>query len=283
MGEGGRRADDDGGIAADRPAHCANVGAELGVDGHLDELHVKVLGGLFKGGVGGHRGEDLGAADAPAVTGPVAVGPHGQQDALGAARGDSATDFASGIASPRLSAQHAGGHGHDLGLKLGGAGPEVGVQGVALGVEGIDAVEKVDVGLVTVVDGAGDKAVLPAVLLTGVEGLHLGQDLVAAEAGSGERGIGGELAAVGFQAVPHSFQDAGGFAVDALFDGGHRFETTLEQGQDRPGYPLEPVGQGFDVHDHLSSWVGWGWQPLVGCDSLRALSGWVSRGSGDPL
>ena len=62
-----------------------------------------------------------------------------------------------------------GGHGDDLGLELGGARPQVGVQRVALRVQRVHPVHEVDVLLGPVVHGARDEPLLPALVLVRLE------------------------------------------------------------------------------------------------------------------
>ena len=84
-------------------------------------------------------------------------------------------------------AQHVGRHGDDLGLVLGGAGPQVGVQGIALGVERIHLVEEIDVRVVAVINGARSVAVLPTRFFAVLHLLHLAQNVVAFPTQPGRR------------------------------------------------------------------------------------------------
>ena len=99
--------------------------------------------------------------------------------------------------APACGAQHVRGHGHDLGLVLDCARPEVRVQGVGLGVDRVNLVQKVDVLAVSVVDGAGGIAVAPAPGLQVGHCTHLFDDLLAAAALCGYRGKRLEVLAVG--------------------------------------------------------------------------------------
>ena len=78
-----------------------------------------------------------------------------------------------GIAPP---AEHGDRHADDLGLELGRAGPDVGVQRVALRVDGVDLVEEIDVGLIAVVHRPRNETILPAGLLLITERFHFGDD-----------------------------------------------------------------------------------------------------------
>lgn len=126
MWERGCRADEGDGVAGDGAFGGGDVGAIVGTDGDADEFDAKVLGGFVECGVGGGGDDEFGVEDAFVCFGPVAVCFDGKEDAFGAARGDGAAGVV------WFAAEHVRRHGDDFGFKFGCAGPEVGVQGVAL-------------------------------------------------------------------------------------------------------------------------------------------------------
>jgi hypothetical protein len=178
VGKGRGRPHDDDGAARDGFGGGADVGAVVPIDGDAHHLDAEILGGLVESGVGRYRHDHLRPADAALGAGPVAIGFHGQHDALGAPGGKGAADLLAGF----IAAQHPGGHGHDFGLVFTDAGPHVGMQRVGLGMQGIDLVEEVDMGRVAVIDGAGNITVFPAIGFPGLQGRHALQNRFGREA-----------------------------------------------------------------------------------------------------
>ena len=123
-----------------------------------------------------------------------------------------------------VAAQHVRGHRHDLGLEFGGAGPHVRVEGIALRVERVDLVEKLDVTLVAVIDRAGDEAVLPGFLLVVAHGLHVAENVRAGASRFGDLCERGEFTLVRFDRTFQSVHHAVIFFFDSLTDTGDGFE-----------------------------------------------------------
>ena len=216
--EAGRRADHADRVATDRAAHRGHVGAEVRADRHAHQLDAEALCRLVERDVGRGRRDDLRVADAALGLRPVAIGLHRQHDALGAAGADHAADPTgpATIVADLGCAEHLRGHRDDLGLELHHRGPEIGVQRVGLRVAGVDLREERDVLVVTVVDGAGDEAVAPAIALAGREHAELGEHLVARAAVLGQRGGAGELVAVGLRGAADLAEQLVVLAGDAI-------------------------------------------------------------------
>ena len=139
------------------------IGPEATVDRDPDQRHVEEPGGLVERGVRGDRRDDLRRGDAAALAGKVAVGLHRQQDALGPAGTHRAGHrrFRRGVAG----SEHGRGHRHDFRLELGGAGPQVRMERVALRLRRVYPAQERHVFRITVVDGSGRVAVTPGVFL----------------------------------------------------------------------------------------------------------------------
>ncbi len=115
------------------------------------------------------RQQHLGATNGGAI--PICL--HRQQDRLGAARSHIAHDLVTGF----VAAQHCRRHRNDLGLELRARRPQIRVQRVGLGVQGVGLVEKADVSGIAVVYGTRGPSGLPVGLLRGGEFRQFGDDL----------------------------------------------------------------------------------------------------------
>ena len=112
------------------------------------------------------------------------------------------------LATPVVpAAEHGPRHGHDLGFVLDGTGPQFGVQGIGLGVDGVDLVQELDVLRPTVVHGARGEPVSPFRLLPLGQLPHLGQDLGPGTTGGGELPVGVVRLAVRAQLGFENFDD----------------------------------------------------------------------------
>jgi hypothetical protein len=177
----------------------------------------------------------------------IAVGLHRQQDALRAAAADRAAD---GFIGRGLSAaQHVGGHGDDLGLVLGRAGPDVGVQRVALRIQGVDAVQEVDVFGVAVVDRAGDEAVAPARIFLLLECFDLVQDGRPVAPLFRQAAIGRVVAAIGLERRLQRAEHLVIAPLQAAVDRRHGAQPALQ----RRGRGGEKAVEQFARSDHVSS------------------------------
>jgi hypothetical protein len=251
--EAGGRADQGHRPAGHGPRHGPDVGPEVRPHRHPHELDPEVLGRLVEGDVGAGRGDHLGAGGPPPgpAPGPVPVGLHGQQDALGPARGDRPHHLAGRVAAGVAAAEEGGGHGHDLGLELGPARPQVGVQRVDLGGGRVHPVQEGHVVVAAVVHRPRSLPVAPAGPLPARQVLDRGQDLAGAKAALGQPGEAGHLPPVGLERPLDPGQEPLVLPVQAGPDGRDGQGEALGRGRDPGVEAFQPGGDGGDVHELL--------------------------------
>ena len=144
------------------------------VHGNALHVYIEILRRFVEGCMGCSGDDHLRFGNSSHVPRPVAVGFHGQQDTLGATGRNHAADFiiAIRIFSYIVGIEHVGGHRDHFGLVLRGARPYIGMQWIALGIENIDLIQKVDMIFITVIHRTGDESVFPFGLFFGVQGFH---------------------------------------------------------------------------------------------------------------
>src|ERR1017187_9017319 len=187
----GRGPHDDRRAVSDRGGHRVQVSGEICPCLHADQGHIEIPRRLVERRVRGCWRHDLRRGDPAPLACVIAVGTHRQHDALGAARADGAHDRRVGAGV--LRAQHARGHRHDLGLVLGRARPQVGVERVGLRLRRVDPVEEGDVLGIAVVHRAGGEAVPPARLLGPGEALDQVLHLCPVQAVGWQLRVGGNI------------------------------------------------------------------------------------------
>ena len=142
VGKRRRRRDQHNRIARDRLAGCCDIRPVIGVHRYTPNFDFKIFRRFIKGGVSGDRNDHLGPGDLFLVPGPIPVGFHCQQDTFGASRRYHPADFLILIRFGRncIGPQHFGRHGYNFRFVFGTAGPQIGVQGIALGIQGVDLI-----------------------------------------------------------------------------------------------------------------------------------------------
>ena len=260
VGVAGGGAHQHDGVAGDGPAGGFHVGFEVLVHRDAHRFDAEVVGGLVEGRVGGHGQHHLRSGDALLLPGPVPIGFHRHQDAFGAAGGHRAADLGVGVhLAGGIGPQHFGRHRHDLGFVFDGAGPQVGVEGVALGVQGVNLVHKGDVAFIAVIDGSRNVALAPALLLVLVQGLHKLEDGLVGEPFFGEAVVGGGLVPVGLEGRFQLGQHPLVFPLHQPAEGRHPARGALDDSGDAGGDDRPQFGeQAHDIHSFLRSDLGCG-------------------------